>query len=411
MRCVERQRGAVAIGVAMLLLILISLLVLSAVQIAVGEQRSMASDVETQRLAALAELELARGLGHLRANANRIAGTQAGGWMQPGAVRWAACATTRIDPPCGDGVRNLFDSNWSAYTDVVEARYASGTDSAKLHYLAAALTAVPPTPRADVVQIVGEAVGIDGRARALLRQDALIHPLIAQWPEATVLAVSARFGGSGRIVGDGLSIWAAGNAQLEDASLTCAPSGNADVVCGATLSDALLEQADVLDVDGNAGVNRDSTVAPGDIVERVFGVGLLQWPSLRAQMQRVDACSSLGPETRGAWWVDGDCSPRPGVAIGSIASPLLLVVANGRVNLDGNAFYGLMILLSHDGGSASISAVHGASIVGAVAANGAVEIGSGDYVIRADAAVSSALQSGANAPLLLTPVPGSWRDF
>ncbi|WP_428310070.1 hypothetical protein [Hydrocarboniphaga sp.] len=411
MRCAESQRGAVATGVALLLLILVTLLVLSAMQIAVGDQRSMASDAQTQRLAALAELELARGLTHLRANANRIAATQAEGWMSSAAQRWSACSGTRIDPPCGDGVRNLFDSRWTAYADVAEARYSAGADSARLHFLALALTAGTAAPRADVLQVVGESASADGRSRALVRQDVLIHPLIAQWPEATVIAASARFGGSGRIVAAPLSIWTAGDAHLADTSQTCAVSSDAASACGATLSEPGLEQADMLDVDGNLGVNRDSSVAPGDIVERVFGVGALLWPSLRAQMPGLDRCASLGPDTHGAWWIEGDCVATPDVAIGSATAPLLLVVANGRLSLDGNAFSGLLVLLSHDAGSSGIALTHDASIAGALVANGPLEISSGAYLIRPDAAVASALQSGAEAPLLLTPVPGSWRDY
>jgi hypothetical protein len=411
MPCADRQRGAVAIGVALLLLMLISLLVLSDVQIAVGEQRSMASEVQTQRLTALAELELARGLGHLRANANRIAATQADGWMASGAERWLPCSSTRIDPPCGDGVRNLFDSRWTAYADVVEARYSVGADSAKLHYLALALLAGAAAPRQDVLQIVGESASVDGRGHAFVRQDALIHPLIAQWPEATIIASSARFGGSARIVAGKLSIWTAGDTRLADSSLTCEAPASAATACGETLSEPGLEAADVLDVDGNLGANRDSSIAPGDIVERVFGVGTSMWASLRAQMLSRDRCASLGPDAHGAWWIDGDCSVPPGVAIGSVGAPLVLVIANGRLSLDANAFSGLLVLLSHDGGSASLAAIHGAVIAGALVANGPVEIASGSYLIRPDAAIAAALQNGANAPLLLTPVPGSWRDY
>lgn len=410
MRCTS-QRGAAAIGVALLLLMLVSLLILSAVQIAVGEQRSMASDIQAQRLNGLAELELARGLAHLRANANRIASTQSGGWMAGGAERWSACASTRIDPPCGDGVNNTADSRWTAYADVVEARYGAAAGSARLHYLARAVTAGAALPRNDVVQIIGEALTTDGRGRALVRQDALIHPLIAQWPEATIIAAGARFGGAGKIVAGSWSVWTAGDASLVDSSLTCAAAGLATEACGATLSSASFEGADILDVDGNLGTSRDSAVAPGDIFERVFGVAALLWASLRGQMQAVDSCGSLGPDSHGAYWVDGDCSLRAGLAIGSAAAPVVLVIANGRLIADANLISGLVMLFVHDGGSLGFVASHGASIAGALVANAALDIPSGSYVIRPDPAVAAALQSGVNAPLLLTPVPGSWRDY
>ncbi|MDB5968798.1 MAG: hypothetical protein JWQ90_1248 [Hydrocarboniphaga sp.] len=400
-----------AIGVALLMLVLVSLLILSAVQIAVGEQRSMASDIESQRLNGLAELSLARGFAHLRANANRVSSQQADGWMASGAERWSVCAATQLAPPCGDGSKNIADSRWTAYADVAEARYDSGSGRSKLHYLAPAVTPGSASPRQDVVQIIGEAVSADGRGHAVVRQDALIHPLIEQWPEATIVAGSVRLAGSGRILSGALSIWSSGDTRLEDASLSCAASELVASACGMTLSDASHENADILDVDGNQGANRDSAVAPGDIFERVFGVAAQLWPSLRDQMQSVDSCGSLGPDTRGAIWIAGDCIFSPGVVIGSITTPLVLVIENGRLIADGNAVSGLVMLFSHDGGNSSFVPSNGASIAGALLANAALEITAGSYRVWPDAAVASALQSGAAAPLLLTPVPGSWRDY
>lgn len=402
MRCAESQRGAVAVGVALLLLVLTTLVCLSAVQIAVGEQRSMAGDVQAQRTLALADLALARGLAQLHAAAAQILS----------AAGWSACDAAQVEPPCGDGVRNLYDSRWTALADVAAARYESEAGSARLHYLARAASAGSSAPRLPLIQVVGEARSADGRGRALLRQDTLIQPLLAQFPEATVLAASARLGGSARLVTAGaLSIWAAGDAQLVDSSRSCRPPESAEAYCGAALSSDSLEAADVLDVDGDHGTNRDSGIAPGDVFERVFGVAAAQWTSIREQLRPLTDCAELGAASSGAWWIDGDCVPAANAAVGSAAAPLLLVVANGRLIADGSRINGLVLLYSHDGGAAGIVATHGATISGALAANGAIDIASGNYVLRDDAGVAAALLSGPSAPTLLTPVAGSWRDY
>jgi hypothetical protein len=397
------QRGAVATAVALLLLILVSLVVLSAAHIAVGEQRSMASDVQAQALNGLAELEVARGFGYLRVNAARITLVDVSVWN--------VCSASSINAPCGDGIKNIYDSRWTAMSDIAAARYSSAAGSAKLHFLARAITTGAPAPRREAVQVVGESLSADGRGHALIRQDAVIYPLIAQWPEATVLAARASFGGSARIVADTLSVWTAGDARLLDASLTCRASLIAAQVCGTPLSSSAAEDIDVLDVDGNQGANRDSTIAPGDIIERVLGVASTSWPSLRNQMSALVDCSALSSASAGAYWIDGDCVLPAGVAIGSASAPVVLVIANARLIADANVISGLIVLFSHDGGTAGFVPSHDATIAGALVANAAIDIASGSYVLRPNAVIASALLTGASAPVMLAPVPGAWRDY
>ena len=406
-----RQRGAVAVGVALLLLIMITLVTLSSVQVAVGEQRSMASDVQAQVLGGLAELALARGIAHLRFNLARLAAESGGGWMTPGAVRWSACSAARIEPPCGDGISNRYGSDWTAYADVGEARHDTAAGNARVHYLARAAVAGSAVPRAELVQIVGESRSLDGRSHALIRQDALVQPLLASFPEASVIAASAAVGGNGRIVAAAvLSIWTAADTRLSAAALTCRAPDTAGAICGDTLSNAASENSDVLDVDGGQGANLDSAVSPGDIFERLFGLGSAAWPSVRDSMHAVDDCSALSAVSAGAYWIDGDCTLAENASVGSPAAPVILVVANGRLIAPGSSVYGLVLLFTHDGGEAGIAPTAGATIVGALAANAALDIG-GNYRVRYDSAVASALLKGPAAALQLTPVPGGWRDY
>lgn len=421
MPCNKHQRGAVALGTALLLLVLISWIVVAAVRIASGDQRSLGNEIARRETLAIAESGLARGIAYLSRHPGVVRGTDATGWLNPTATHWSPCASSDTAPPCGDGLRNHHGADVSAYRQLAAAEVDQTSGVARVNLLAKTAELQADSTRPVVLTILSQATGIDEGARALVVQDVLIVPLISALPQAPVMAHHARLAGDGSLVAnaDGfaagvpLSVWTHGDTQFADTARSCNASmltADACPIAGA-FSSAEREGADVLDTDGQHGSLPDSPVALGDVIERVFGFEASQIESLRSLAQPFDCSQPDAPAPGFIGWSLGDCVLAAGRQLGTAMAPLVLVVDDGELQAEGGAFHGIIVMLSRDASPRLAMLGENFRLSGALLANSELRIEGGRYQVRYDAAVLRALMQSPAAPLAVAPVPGSWRDF
>lgn len=222
--------------------------------------------------------------------------------------------------------------------------------------------------------------------------------------------VVANPNGGGR--GVPLSVWTDQNVDLTNGSgTTCGQQEWADSTCNTnTYSEKGNKQSDILDNDPNF---------PTDLLRYVFGL-----PGDSANIDKtmetlegravavLPNCSSLSSSSTGLYIIDGNCNPAG--TIGSQAAPVVLLIRNGNITMNGNmVIYGLVFSYDSAPGSApnyDFKMTGGATVYGAVVSNHQVGNSNGTYNAVYDAAALSNIQNTAPFNTLVR-VPGSWRDW
>lgn len=203
-----------------------------------------------------------------------------------------------------------------------------------------------------------------------------------------------------------LSIWTNDYVDLNNGSGQTCNQGDYSGSCSANISQAGSKQSDIKDSD---------PAFPSDLVWYLFGENdnTAGWSKIEglAGDQIFNNCSSLGPTTTGIVIVDGDCSP--GTNIGTQAAPVVLIIRDGSLTINGNRqLYGLVFAYSSHPATATtdIKLTGGAIVNGALASNFKLGQSNGTYDAKYDEAVLSNIKTGA-AFQTLRQVPGSWRDW
>ena len=254
-----------------------------------------------------------------------------------------------------------------------------------------------------------------------ISQQALFVRVVPGAPDAPLtlaggMAVSGNFmvvanpNGGGR--GVPLSVWTDQNVDLTNGSgSTCGQQEWADGTCNTnTYSEKGNKQSDILDNDLNF---------PPDLLRYIFGLPgdsahiaqSMQTLESRA-VAVLTSCSSLNSSSTGLYIIDGNCNPAG--TIGSEAAPVVLLIRNGNITMNGNmVIYGLVF--SYDSAPASapnydFKMTGGATVYGAVVSNHQVGNSNGTYNAVYDAAALSNIQNTAPFNTLVR-VPGSWRDW
>jgi hypothetical protein len=266
----------------------------------------------------------------------------------------------------------------------------------------------------------GVSLGVS-EGRATINQQALFIRAVPGAPDAPLtvaggMAVSGNFmvvanpNGGGR--GVPLSVWTDQNVDLTNGSgTTCGQQEWADGTCNTnTYSEKGNKQSDILDSDPNF---------PDDLLRYVFGVSgdsadiaeSMQTLESRAT-EILNGCDSLGSSSTGFYIVDGPCNPAG--TIGSEAAPVVLLVRNGNITMNGNmAIYGLVFSYDSAPGSApnyDFKMTGGATINGAVVSNHQVGNSNGTYNAVYNAAALGNIQNTGPFNTLVR-IPGSWRDW
>src|SRR5713101_5593969 len=118
-RITIKQRGAVTMLMALLVLAALALIGLRGTRLVLTQHRISANSARADAAFAAAEAGVQNALAYLNANRSKITSTGLGGWMDSSSsTKWRACATSQTDLPCGNVTSNLYGATWSYYGPV-----------------------------------------------------------------------------------------------------------------------------------------------------------------------------------------------------------------------------------------------------------------------------------------------------
>ena len=431
-----KQRGFTTLAISLILLVVLTMMTLYSAQVGVLKQRIAGNEVREREARINADALIESGLQFTFANRRHLRSEVAGsGWLAPGAERWATCADANL--PCGDGTQVIFDNGFVFYsltdrdiTTVSDELEDEGITS-QLHLVA---TRDPATggPRQDAVYtLIAASRAGDNTGEGMVRQSFKLLALLAGTPDAPlIVAGGVALGGNFNLAanpngggpGVPLSVWTNADVDGGGAYATChIEEYDRDGTCDTGADTGQLSQKgneglDILDVDGNKGVNPDSPYFPDDMFEYVFGVPAANWQDFKANNvpadHQLNSCASLDAQSSGIYWVDGDCNIQ--TQIGTTEAPLILVIQEGDLTMNASAkVFGL--IFSFDApdngvGPGSIKINGTATMNGSFMANHTVDLANGTFNARYDSTVLQNLaESDANK--VVGKVPGSWADY
>lgn len=314
-----------------------------------------------------------------------------------------------------DGVGRLAqDATWRTTNSGVSVSSSSGT------YILTAIddddVVVGGTTLTPII-VSAVATLADTTANAVVLAKTIKRGVLAGTPAAPLtvaggMAVSGNFTVVANPNGGGpgvpLSIWTNGNVDLTNGSgQTC----HQEDYSGGCSADAYISQQG----DKQSDIKDNDTAFPSDLVWYLFNENddATGWTNLEARAaQMLTSCDSLSTASRGLIIVDGDC--KPGGSVGSVAAPVVLIVRNGNLMVNGSAtLYGLVFAYSATPATATtdISLKGGAIVNGAVVANYQLgKTANGTFDAKYDQAVLSNIENGAPFQSI-SMIPGSWRDW
>ncbi|WP_338291687.1 pilus assembly PilX N-terminal domain-containing protein [Planctobacterium marinum] len=272
------------------------------------------------------------------------------------------------------------------------------------------------TSEFTVMTITSIGASADGLGQTTVVEQVMIFSVLANPPDAPLIVKGGiNVGGNFEVVanpngggtGVPLSIWTDQDVDMDNGSgTTCGQQEYSDGDCSSDpYSEKGFQDLDILDNDANF---------PSDMFEYMFNVPEASWESLRDDAdEQYEDCDSLGASTTGLIWVEGSCGLNAGTVVGSTDDPVILVVTDGDLSMNGGAtIYGLVFsfrkpdtLLDFE-----LDMNGGASVFGAVASNHSVGHANGTFNVVYDSDVLSQLEQG-DAFQRLARIPGSWRDF
>jgi hypothetical protein len=361
----KQQRGFIALTITLIILLLVISLSVMTGRVLVGEQRIAANEMRYREALANAEDRLEQGLSLI------------------------ASAGVSTLPPMPTGV--------------------TVTQST-----------IPVGPRTmPLLTLVAIGNSIDGSAgQATVRVQAVIMPTVAGTPDAPLmLAAGMAVGGNFMVVanpngggpGVPLSIWTKDHVDLVNGSgTTCGQQEWANGTCSSSpYSEPGKVESDILD---------DDPTFPSNLLQYVFGVSDDAAGMLTLE-QRAKAlltnCDSLNSASSGFYIIDGACNPKG--TIGSQAKPVVLLIRNGDLVMNGNMqVFG--IVFSYDSQpdvlpDYDLKMSGGATVNGSLIANHKVGNANGTFNAVYDAAALSNIQNNNQDFVSLYKVPGSWRDW
>lgn len=367
----KRHSGFTTFTITLLLILILLGISLLVGKLMVADRRISLNEVQYRQALALAELGLADGVGRL---------VQDTSWRTvSGGVTVSAAA----------GSYTLFALDEPALT-------VGGT------------TVIP-------VRVRAQATLADNSANAAAEVKTIKVSVLAGTPAAPLtvaggMAVSGNFTVVANPNGGGpgvpLSVWTNGDVDLTNGSGQTCHQGDYNGGCNAYISQKGDKQSDIKDRD---------TAFPTDLVWYLFNEkdDATGWANLESRaVQILNNCDSLSTASRGLIIVDGDC--KPGGSIGSVSAPVVLIVRNGDLTVNGSAtLYGMVFAYSSDPTKAKtdISLKGGAIVNGAVVANYQLgKTANGTFDAKYDQTVLSNIANGA-AFQSINLVPGTWRDW
>lgn len=276
----------------------------------------------------------------------------------------------------------------------------------------------PNTPRGrvDVVEVDVVANSADGSATQRSAQELIVMGLVRSGPNVPLaIRGSINVSGSFQIAanpnggGDGvpLSIWSRDDVDINGNGTTCGQWEFDNGVCASqTLSERGDHGIDILDSD---------PAFPDDLLDYLFGVPEENWEELRAMAnEELDGCSSLGPNTTGLIWVNGNCD-MPSTDVGSPSAPAIIIVHDGDFKMNGSVtLYGMVFQFVTPGQASppeyEITLNGGAFVEGSIMASQDPKLSNGNLTVRYSSDVLQSMETNEEFRRVYR-VGGSWHDF
>ncbi|ALS99173.1 hypothetical protein [Lacimicrobium alkaliphilum] len=267
-----------------------------------------------------------------------------------------------------------------------------------------------------VVDLQSVGTSADGLATTTIRESALLYSVLANPPDAPLIvaggmAVGGNFEVTANPNGGGtgvpLSIWTDQSVDMNNGSgTTCGLQEFNDGNCSTSpYSEKGIKNLDIVD---------DDPGFPDDLMEYLFNVPEAEWPQLRAEADQTLAdCSALNAASFGLIWVDGDCTLNAGSVVGSTPAPVIVIVTDGDINMNGGVeLFGILFSFRKPGvvSDFEIDMAGGARVNGTVASNHPIGHANGTYNAVYDADVLESIKQH-DAFRRVGRIPGSWRDF
>jgi len=221
------------------------------------------------------------------------------------------------------------------------------------------------------------------------------------------LKVGANPNGGG--IGIPVSIWSSASVNINGSGATC------DLV---SFDDPHPMGCDMAFYSNNTSLGTDiidnDPLMPSDLLLHTFGYSFDDAVQLKTTAkQQLDDCTSLTQASTGFYWVLGDCQLN--ASVGTALNPVIIVVENGSIELDGNyRLHGLVYLHYSDSSvSPPIISIDGtAAIHGAVIVEGDAHITSSRLEIRYQPAILATITEGTHPQFSsINVMHGSWKDF
>ncbi len=303
------------------------------------------------------------------------------------------------------------DKSWSGAA-IVETLDGESTFTAS----GARANVVRASTTMTLISLSSTGMSADGLSSVTVNEQALSYSILVNPPEVPLIVaggldVSGNFNVVANPNGGGtgvpLSIWTDRPVDLATGSgTTCGQQEFRDGDCGSSpYSEMGFKNSDILDNDPNF---------PDDLMEHLFNIPEREWSALRSEAdQTLVDCAVLGLDSLGLIWVDGDCNLNAGKIVGSIGDPVILVVTDGDITMNGGAtINGIVFSFRKPGTIADfdLNMLGGARVNGVVASNHPVGLSSGTYNSVYDANVLAQIRAH-DAFNRIARVPGSWRDF
>lgn len=285
--------------------------------------------------------------------------------------------------------------------------------------------AVPPQAKTSngvdrFYHLVASGASDDNTGYRVIEQKVRIAPIIQAAPDSAItvsggITLGGAFTVAGNPNGGGpgvpLSLWSDSPVALMGNGSTCGLQEFDNNTCNnLAYSDASMTKMDVFD-DDLVPVG----TFPVDLFAYTFGVPVADYGETKRQAERLLAnCDSLGVDDVGLIWVTGDCQINANNIVGRASSPVILVVENADLTINGGALiYGLVYCFTSVPGSAgTVQMVGGATIRGAFMSDHAINLAGGGFNTRFDQDVLNAMVDGTNTEFMSVQIiAGSWKDF
>lgn len=405
----SRQGGYATLGIAAILLAILSLMTIYLTKSGIIDIRTSANKARYSQALANAEKKLEVGLGWMSQSSNRATLTP---------DTWVLCSTfTTLKV-------QALGATWRChipptYTYTVNA-VGPVTETADF------VIATPDA--ADAIgltyTIVAEGTSEDASGSAVVKQGVYFYSSGGAGDAPPMMGTgNVPLNGNFTVVpnpnsggtGVPVSIWSKAVIDVPSGSAATCQLGEYTLAggnCSATskISSSAGKGADIVD---------NSATFPDDVFKYIFGVPTDSYGIVKAQATVLADCSNLAGKT-GIVWITGACDISSGTTIGSETSPIQLVVESGDFTLGPNStFYGMLVAFGPPPGpnyhAGDIKANANSKFYGSMVSNDVDDMGviiNGTFDLIYSQSVSDIFGGPGNPQFkVMTRIPGSWADF